>query len=193
MAARCRAPCATWVIQALFEGCRPSKLLVLLESRENATRGTIVHVSPPAASSEIPSYVRRAARLLPRGSKATNLRFNLWLLLAALRSGFFQVPSLAHQREMVQGSACGFHLLSFHKAGSQSHGGSPEHQLHQLQRRKHSDVIFWSSEEKDCNRFCFIGRTHAQHWLKSDANAFFLETFFMSPCFVLADCRSDSV
>ena len=55
-----------------------------------------------------------------------------------------------------------------------------------------TDVI-WSSEEKDCDRFYFIGRTHAQHWLKSDANAFFVETFFMSPCFVLADCRSDSV
>lgn len=97
---------------------------------------------------------------------------------------------------MVQGSACGFHLLSFHKAGSQSHGGSREHWLHQLQRRKHSGVI-WSSEKKDRRGFYFVGLTHAQHWLKPDANAFFIETFFvetfMAPCFVLADCRSDSV
>jgi len=93
---------------------------------------------------------------------------------------------------MVQGSACGFHLLSFHKAGLQSHDGSPEHWLHQLQRRKLSDVI-WSSEKKDCHHLYFIGHTHAQHWLKSDTNVFFVETFFMSPCFDLADCRLDSV
>lgn len=189
MAAHCRAPRATWVLQAPSGGCRPSKPLVLLESRENVAHGTTSHVPPPAAS---PSYVRHAARLFPHGLKATNLCFNLQLLLATLRSGFFQVPSLAHQREMVQGSTCGFHLLSFHKAGSQSRGGSPEHWLHQLQRRKHSDVI-WSSEGKDRNRFYFIGRTHAQHWLKSDANSLFIETFFMSPCFVLGDCMSDSV
>lgn len=135
-----------------LESCRPSRPLVLLERRENATGGTTIHAPPLAASPEIPSYIQRAARLFPCGAKATNLRFNLWLLLAALRSGFFQVPSLAHQRETVQGSACGFHLLSFHKAGSQSHGGSPEHWLQQLQRRKHSDVIR-SSEEKDCDCF----------------------------------------
>lgn len=49
--------------------------------------------------------------------------------------------------------------------------------------------MIWSSEEKDCSRFYFVGHTHAQHWLKSDANAFFVETFFMSPCFVLAITR----
>lgn len=122
----------------------------------------------------------------------TNLRFNLWLLLAALRSGFFQVPSLAHQREMVEGSACGFHLLSFDKAGSRLLGGSPECWLHQLQRRKHSDVI-WSPGEKDCKGSYFIGHTHAHHWLKSGANAFFIATLIVSPCFVLARCKSDSM
>jgi len=74
---------------ALFEGCRPSKPLVLLESREKAACGTTVHMPPLAESPEIPSYVQGTARLLPCGLKATNLRFNLRLLLAALRSGFF--------------------------------------------------------------------------------------------------------
>lgn len=122
----------------------------------------------------------------------TNLRVNLWLLLAAPRSGFFQVPSLAHQRETVEGSACGFHLLSFDKAGSRLHGGSPERWLHQLQRRKHSDVI-WSPGEEDCKGSYFIGHAHAQHRLKSDANAFFIATLIVSPWFVPACCRSESV
>lgn len=81
-----RVPCATWVTHTPSEGSTPSKPPALLEGRENAVHVTTIHVAPPAASPEIPSYVRRAARLFPRGLKATNLRFNLWLLLTALRT-----------------------------------------------------------------------------------------------------------
>lgn len=70
------------VMCALFEGCGPFMLPVLLESRENATRGTTVHLPPPAASPEILPCTRRAARLLPHGWKAPNLRSNPRLLLA---------------------------------------------------------------------------------------------------------------